>query len=241
MSLPRFHVPEAAPGARLELPQHVAHHAREVLRLRPGAAAQVFDGQGNEYQATVEHVDRRRVTVHLGSALIARPEAPLRIVLALSTLRGDGMEWVVQKATELGVAEIRPLVTARTDSAARPALLGTRQERWEKVASGAAEQCGRAMVPSIAPTAHLEPLLAELFEGARLIFSATGGAGLRSLSAPTAVQILIGPPGGWDPIELEHAARAGFQAMSLGPRTLRTETAAIAAIAALLTLWSDLG
>lgn len=241
MSLPRFHVPEAAPGARLELPEHVAHHAREVLRLRPGAAAQVFDGQGNEYQATVERIDRRHVTMHLGSPVSARPEAPLRIVLALSTLRGDGMEWVVQKATELGVAEIRPLVTARTDSAARPALLGTRQERWEKVASGAAEQCGRAVVPSIAPTTHLDPLLAEPFEGRRLIFSATGGVGLRSLPAPTAVQVLIGPPGGWDPIELERAAHAGFEAASLGPRTLRTETAAIAAIAAMLTLWGDLG
>jgi 16S rRNA (uracil1498-N3)-methyltransferase len=151
------------------------------------------------------------------------------------------MEWVVQKATELGVASMRPLVTVRTDSAARPALTGTRQERWDKVASGAAEQCGRAVGPPIAPTCRLEQLLAEPFDGARLLFNEAGGAALRTLPMPTSVQVLVGPPGGWDPLELERAATAGFLPVSLGPRILRTETAAIAAIAALQALWSDLG
>jgi len=241
MSVPRFHLPEAAPGVRLELPAHQAHHAREVLRLRPGTPVRVFDGSGNEYEGQIEELQRRHATLRLGRPVDPRPESPLRIVLAFSALKGDRMEWVIQKATELGVAEIRPLVSMRTDATARPALLGTRQDRWDKVASGAAEQCGRAVVPHIAPTVLLDQLLAEPFEGARLMFSAEGGAPLRTLPANTSALLLVGPPGGWESSELEHAARAGFRALSLGPRILRTETAAVAAIAALQALWGDLG
>ena len=241
MSLPRFHLPEAAPGARLELPDHAAHHAREVLRLRPGAQVRVFDGRGAEFEAVVETLHRRQALLHLGHAVQARPEAPLRIVLAVSALRGDRMEWIIQKATELGVAGIRPVVTARTDAVARPALTGTRQERWERVASGAAEQCGRAVVPDVAPTCRLADLLREPFEGSRLIFCETGGAPLRSLAPGPAALVLIGPPGGWEPGEVEQAASSGFERLALGPRILRTETAAVAAVSALQALWGDLG
>lgn len=241
MSVPRFHLPEAAPGARLELPDHQAHHAREVLRLRPGALVHVFDGQGHEYEAQVEELHRRAATLRLSRPIAARAESPLRLVLAFSALKGDRMEWVIQKAVELGVAEIRPMVSVRTDAAARPALSGTRQERWDKVASGAAEQCGRAVVPAVAATVRLDQLLAEPFDGARLMFSEDGGASLRSLASASSALILVGPPGGWEPSEIEHATRAGFQPLSLGPRILRTETAAVAAMAALLTLWGDLG
>lgn len=241
MSLPRFHLPGAAPGARLELPDHAAHHAREVLRLRPGEAVRVFDGRGTEFEAVIETLHRRQALLHLGHAVEARPEAPLRLVLAVSVLRGDRMEWIVQKATELGVASVRPVVTARTDAAARPALLGTRQERWDKVASGAAEQCGRAVVPEVAPTCRLSELMAEPFEGRRLIFCETGGAPLRSLSPASAALVLVGPPGGWEAAEIEQAERAAFERLALGPRILRTETAAVAAVSALQALWGDLG
>ena len=160
MSLPRFHVPTAAPGARVELPEHTAHHAREVLRLRSGAAVRVFDGAGAEYEAVLDEVSRRTVCARLAGAVAARPESPLQLVLAVSPLKGDRMELVVQKATELGVAEIWPVVTFRTDAAARPALRGSRGERWDRVASGAAEQCGRAVVPNVAPTTTLGGLVA---------------------------------------------------------------------------------
>lgn len=241
MSLPRFHLAEAAPGARLELPDHAAHHAREVLRLRPGAPVRVFDGRGAEFEAVVETLHRRQAVLHLGRAIEARPEAPLRLVLAVSALRGDRMEWIIQKATELGVAQVRPVITARTDAAARPALTGTRQERWEKVASGAAEQCGRAVVPDVAPTSRLSELMAEPFNGRRLIFCETGGAPLRSLSPTSSALVLVGPPGGWEAGELDQATSAGFERLALGPRILRTETAAVAALAALQALWGDLG
>jgi len=115
VSAHRFHVPEAAPGARVHLPEHSAHHARDVLRLRPGALVRLFDGAGAEFEAELDAVSRQGVSARITGRAEARPESPLTIVLAVSPLRGDRMELVVQKATELGVAEIRPVITVRTD------------------------------------------------------------------------------------------------------------------------------
>jgi 16S rRNA (uracil1498-N3)-methyltransferase len=236
---PRFHVPESAAGARLSLPEHSAHHAREVLRLRAGTPVRVFDGRGHEYEAVLDSVTRGGVGVRVAGPVAPRPESPLRITLALPPLKGDRMELVIQKATELGVAEVRPVVTVRTDAVGRPALHGSRQERWDKVASGAAEQCGRAVVPDVAPTATLAELLREPFEGRRLLLSPQSGGPLPA-ERPSAVLLLVGPAGGFDPREMEEAEGAGFQAVSFGPRVLRAETAAIAAVAVLQARWGDL-
>jgi 16S rRNA (uracil1498-N3)-methyltransferase len=241
MSVPRFHVPEAAPGARVLLPEHSAHHAREVLRMRSGDAVRLFDGRGAEYDAVLEVVTRKEVHARLGAAVVARPESPLRVTIAVAPLKGDKMELVIQKATELGVAAVWPVITTRTDAAARPALKGTRQERWEKVASGAAEQCGRAFVPDIAPTQTLEQMLETPFDGERILFLETPGQPpLPRSTQSTTVLALVGPAGGWAPQEVERLVAAGFRATALGPRILRTETAAIAALTALQVLWGDL-
>jgi 16S rRNA (uracil1498-N3)-methyltransferase len=237
----RFHVPEAAPGARLDLPDHSAHHARDVLRLRPGAELRVFDGAGNEYEAVLEEVSKKRVLARLAGAVPPRAEPGLRIVLALPPLKGDRMELVIQKATELGVAEVWPVVTARTDAAGRPALQGSRQDRWEKVASGAAEQCGRAVVPAIAPTATLDGLLARPFDGTRLVLVEDGaGAPPPAWPGGGSVMCLLGPAGGWEPAEVRRLETAGFVHARLGPRILRAETAAIAAVTAVQLLFGDL-
>ncbi len=240
---PRFHVSSAAPGARIDLPEHAAHHAREVLRLRAGAPVHVFDGEGREYEGVLDEVSKRTVSVRLGGALAPRPESPLRLVLAVSPLKGDRMELVVQKATELGVAEIWPVVTFRTDAAARPALQGSRSERWVRVASGAAEQCGRAVVPRVAPTTTLEGLLARPFTGRRVVLLETPGhpplASLR-LEPHSPLLLLVGPAGGFEAAEAEHLRTAGFDAVSLGPRVLRAETAAVAAVSVAQALWGDL-
>jgi 16S rRNA (uracil1498-N3)-methyltransferase len=240
---PRFHVPGAAPGARLALPEHSAHHAREVLRLRSGASVRVFDGAGGEFEAQLDEVTRRTVFARLGAAVAPRAESPLRLVLAVSPLKGDRMELVVQKATELGVAGIWPVVTFRTDAAARPALQGSRGERWERVASGAAEQCGRAVVPEVAPTVTLEELLAREFDGRRVVLLETPGhAPLVSLAVDRSrsLLLLVGPAGGFAPGEADALRAAGFAAASLGPRILRAETAAVAAVAIAQALWGDL-
>ena len=241
MRTARFHVPEAAPGARVSLPEHSAHHAREVLRLRSGASVLVFDGLGNEFEATLDQVSRAGVNLRLGGPVAARPESPLHLVLAMPPLKGDRMETAIEKATELGAAEVWPVITARTDAAARPALKGSRQDRWDKVASGAAEQCGRAVVPRVAPTLALDEMIRAPFEGLRVVFEATEGLKpLADLPKPESLLVLVGPPGGFEPSELERLQSAGFHPASLGPRVLRTETAAIAAITAAQVLWGDL-
>jgi 16S rRNA (uracil1498-N3)-methyltransferase len=153
------------------------------------------------------------------------------------------MELVVQKATELGVSEIWPVVTFRTDAAARPALRGSRGERWQKVASGAAEQCGRAVVPHVPPTTTLEGLLARPFDGTRILLLETAAhpplASMRvDLASP--VLLLVGPAGGFEAAEVESLRLAGFASASLGPRILRAETAAVAAVAIAQAAWGDL-
>jgi 16S rRNA (uracil1498-N3)-methyltransferase len=236
-------VPSASPGARLALPEHAAHHAREVLRLRSGASVLVFDGNGAEFEAELDEVSRRSVSVRLGAAVTPRRESPLRLVLAVSPLKGDRMELVVQKATELGVAAIWPVVTFRTDAAARPALNGSRGERWERVASGAAEQCGRAVVPEVAPTTTLDALVARTFDGQRVVLLETQGhSPIASLEIDPsrALLLLVGPAGGFEPSEADALREAGFTAASLGPRVLRAETAAVAAVAIAQALWGDL-
>ncbi len=244
MSLPRFHVESAAPGAHVTLPEHSAHHAREVLRLRAGAAVRVFDGAGHEWDAVLDEASRRTVSARLLHAVAPRPESPLRLVLAVAALKGDRMELVLQKATELGVAEVWPVVTLRTDAAARPALQGSRVERWERVVSGAAEQCGRAVVPQVAPTARLEDLLRRPFDGPRVALLETPGhAPLATLPLGTSstLLLLVGPAGGFEPAEAERLRDAGFTPASLGPRILRGETAAVAAVAVAQAAWGDLG
>jgi 16S rRNA (uracil1498-N3)-methyltransferase len=203
----------------------------------------VFDGAGAEFEARLDEVTRRTVFARLGVAVAPRAESPLRLVLAVSPLKGDRMELVVQKATELGVAGIWPVVTFRTDAAARPALHGSRGERWERVAAGAAEQCGRAVVPEIAPTTTLDDLVARTFDGQRVVLLETPGhAPLTSLAvdASRPLLLLVGPAGGFEPGEADALGAAGFTTASLGPRILRAETAAVAAVAIAQALWGDL-
>jgi 16S rRNA (uracil1498-N3)-methyltransferase len=225
------------------LPEHSAHHVREVLRLRPGARVHAFDGRGVEFEAVLDEVSRRTVSLRLGRPVPARPESPLRIVLAVSPLKGDRMELVLQKATELGVDEIRPVVTLRTDAAARPALHGSRSQRWDRVVSGAAEQCGRAVVPVVGATTTLDGLLSPPFAGARIVLLEAGDSEpLASLTPrPSEALLLVGPAGGFDPSEIVRLRAAGFRPASLGPRVLRAETAAVAAVCVAQALWGDLG
>jgi len=213
-----------------------------VLRLRPGAEVLAFDGVGNEYLAELVEVGPRRVVLRLDGPTPARPESPLGLVLAAAALPGDRMELVIQKATELGVAEIWPVVTQRTDAAARPALGGSRDERWRRVAASAAEQSGRAVVPRIAPPRLLEALLAAPFEGTRVMLLERSGEPLLASLAPAPARLLlaVGPAGGFAASAAQKANDAGFRCLSLGPRVLRAETASIAAVAIAQAQWGDL-
>jgi 16S rRNA (uracil1498-N3)-methyltransferase len=243
MSAPRFYCPPPLPlSTNYELPPEAAHHASRVLRLRVGDAVQIFDGLGNALDATINAINGKHVLLGNLQTCMGQPESGLRIVLAQAMSTSEKMDWVVQKATELGAAEIVPVQTQR--SVAK--LAGSRAEKraghWRNVAVAACEQCGRNTLPQLHAPQELDIWLSEMrhVSGGKFILLPGGASNLQAQPKPLdRVTLLIGPEGGFTADEASVAQQAGFIPVLLGPRVLRTETAAIAGIAALQTLWGD--
>jgi len=246
--IPRLHLDRPlAAGAELALDEGAARHAHAVLRLRPGAAVVVFDGRGHAFHAELLSTGRRGARVRLGDALHDDPESPLRVTLALGVSRGERMDLAVQKAVELGAACIAPLLTERTVVRLAGDRAERRQAHWAGIAASACEQCGRNRVPEVLAAQPLAQWLelagAGDAPGLRLLPDPRATVGLATLPPPRplALTLLIGPEGGLSEAEHSLAGRHGFTGVRLGPRVLRTETAVIAALAAVMTLWGDLG
>jgi 16S rRNA (uracil1498-N3)-methyltransferase len=236
---PRFHCPEGlAIGAIVALPERAAQHVR-VLRLEPGAAVTLFAGDGGEFAGEILHVDRRAVTARIRAHRLLSVESPLAVTLVQGLCSGERMDWIVQKATELGVAAIRPFVAARSQGRLSEERQTRRLAHWCAVAAAACEQCGRNVVPEVHPLEGLDAALARPLEGVALLLSPHGETTLASLPRAERVTILIGPEGGLADREREAALRSGFTALRFGPRILRTETAPLAVIAALQATWGD--
>jgi len=244
MTTPRFLVAlRLAPssvGLTVPLPAAAAHHAVRVVRLGVGDALTLFDGTGGEYAATLTRVDRNDVEARIESFDPVERESPLPVTLAQAIVANDAMDYAVRKATELGVAAIQPIVTER--SAPLPA--GERGDKrlahWMGVAAAACEQCGRNRIPLLAPPAAWNDWLAA-WSGTGILLVPGSAGTLATLSRPQPpVALAIGPEGGFAPREVDAARKAGFAAVSFGPRVLRSETAAAAGLAAMQTLWGDL-
>ena len=238
----RLYVGEIAldPGATLALPDDAAHHALRVLRLRVGDAVVLFDGRGGEWRAVVASAGRRgeAASVAIERFDPVERESPLAVTLAMSTLATDAMDYAVRKAVELGCASVAPVVAARSQGASHR---GTRAEHWRRIAIAACEQCGRNRIPPIdAPVALADWLDARDARRPGIVLAPGADAVLASLAAATALDVLVGPEGGFDAGELAAAKRAGLTAVSLGPRVLKAETAAVAALSALQALHGDL-
>ncbi|MDR0776421.1 MAG: 16S rRNA (uracil(1498)-N(3))-methyltransferase [Azonexus sp.] len=243
MNLPRFYCREAlAPGARVELPAPVARHAVRVLRLPPGAPMLLFDGRGGEYLAHIERIERDRVLAELADWRDVERESPLAVTLVQALQAGEKMDFTIQKAVELGVRDIVPVTSRRSVLRLAGERAGKRVAHWQGVAAAACEQCGRNQVPLVAPLENLENWLARPADGAlRLMLAPDAQQTLAELPPAGCIQLLIGAEGGLDPQEVTAAGQVGFQAVRLGPRVLRTETAGLAALAALQLLWGDFG
>ena len=242
---PRFFVDTAlGAGLDLELPDTVVRHV-QVLRLAPGDPITLFDGRGGSHAATLVDIGKRNAIARIGEHDAAEAELPFRVTLAQGLAGGDKMDWLIEKAVELGVRAVQPLQTARAvvrlsgDRAAR------RHAHWQALVAAACEQCGRNRLPALAPVTTLEAWLGATPGGAdagpaRLLLSPRAEASLPALAAAQrdallagGVTLLIGPEGGLSPDEEETARRAGFTGVSLGPRILRTETAGLACLATL--------
>ena len=241
MNLPRFYCREAlAPGAHIDLPEPVARHAVRVLRLPPGAAMVLFDGRGGEYEARIQRIERERVVAELGAWRDVERESRLSVTLVQAVQAGDKMDFTIQKAVELGIKDIVPVDSRRSVIRLSGERAGKRVAHWQGVAAAACEQCGRNQVPNVAPLEKLENWLAKpAHEGLRLMLMPDAENTLASLPPVENVQLLIGAEGGLDPQEVIAARQAGFKAVRLGPRVLRTETAGLAALAAMQALWGD--
>lgn len=244
-SPPRMYVPGAlAPGGSCALPPQQAHHAARVLRLKAGDAVLLFNGDGAEYAGIIGRAVRDRVTIEVTGRAAVDREAPLAVTLAQAISGGDRMDYTLQKAVELGAAAIQPLTSSRSVVKLDAERAGRRLAHWRTVVEAACEQSGRNRVPPVAPVAALDEWLAGP-QAARgdalpLLLSPRAATRLRDVPKPAGgVVLLAGPEGGFAQDEELLAQRAGYTPVRLGPRVLRTETAAVAALAAIQTLWGD--
>jgi 16S rRNA (uracil1498-N3)-methyltransferase len=235
------------PGSMVELPPDTASHLARVLRARSGDELILFNGDGREFAGAIEAVRGSRVSASVGDSRPVDRESPLAITLVQCVPRGDRMDFIVQKATELGVARIVPVLSQRSVVRLDPGQAESKANHWRAVAVSACEQCGRTRLPAIEAARPLLNYLGDSTAGAgpRLVFEPCGphpptadpGAPLRAI---VDAQIAIGPEGGFASDELEAFRVAGFSRVALGPRVLRAETAAIAAVVWLQARFGDM-
>ena len=243
MRVTRVHADIALePGSDCILPAATTRHVARVLRMRAGADLIVFNGSGYDYRCKLTNVEGREARVRVLERMTGLGESPLGLKLVQAVSRGERMDWTLQKAVELGVHEIAPVLSSRCVVRLDDRQVTNRMRHWEGVVASACEQSGRSMLPILRPPTELKAYLAQpASAGTRLVLSPSGPASLAGLSTiGKHVELLVGPEGGLDEHEIAAAADTGFKTVRLGPRILRTETAGIAALAVIQALWGDL-
>lgn len=242
MRIPRIYTAkELSSDFTLLLDPEPSHHLTRVLRMDAGDTLVLFNGQGGEYRAEITAVEKKQVQVRTGEYCEADRESPLDIQLGVAVSRGDRMDWIMQKSTELGVSAITPLFTERTGVK----LAGARAEKkvlhWRQVVVSACEQCGRNKLPAVHNPQALDNWLVTVKAEKKLLLHhrAADNPAMND-DIPDSLALLIGPEGGLSEEEIERAEQAGFSSLHLGPRILRTETAPLAALAILQARWGDM-
>jgi 16S rRNA (uracil1498-N3)-methyltransferase len=237
-----------AEGQHLTLPESAAHHARDVLRLETGATVTLLNGLGGEYTASLTLVSKKLVEADVLEFQQRDSEPPFQITVAQSLATGDKMDWVVEKAVELGAAAVVPIAAARSVLKLSAERAEKRAAHWQAIARAACEQCGRNRLAQIAPVTGLGAWLAAHRDDAnaapalKLMLSPVADVAFNAIAAPlpgSSIHLLIGPEAGLTDAEEALARTAGFQGITLGPRVMRTETAALAALAAIHARWGD--
>lgn len=238
--MPRFYCPALlAPGLTLDLPDAVAHHLH-VLRLQPGEEVTLFDGSGGQYQARIDSIDKRRASATVLAHDRREAELPYELTLAQALPEASKMDWIMEKAVELGVAALQPLAAQRSVVRLSAERAEKRMAHWQGVIVAASEQCGRNRLARLAPVQDFARWAAQPAAGTRILLSPRGSASLPAWARahePQAVTFMIGPEGGFTPQEEDLAMAHGATVLTMGARVLRTETAGLAAVAALNALW----
>lgn len=241
MRIPRiFHSQALLANSCIVLDDNAGRHVAKVLRLANGAALRLFDGQGGEYSAAIKEVGKREVTVNVGEHSPIEVESPLIVTLAQGISKGERMDFTIQKAVELGVQRIVPLDTEHSVVNLKGDRRDKKLEHWRGVIISACEQCGRNTLPELLPMQSLNSWLEVPQEGTGILLDHRAKGSISTLEKPTAVTLLIGPEGGLSDTERATAYEMGYTGLCLGPRVLRTETAALTALAALQSQWGDL-
>lgn len=238
MRLSRFFVDQPLSLGQHELPETQAHYIGRVLRLAVGDAVQLFDGSGQEFLGQLSEVGKKSVRVELTEQFDGQAESPLRVHLGQGLSRGERMDWAIQKATELGVAVITPVVSERCEVRLKDERADKRLSHWRQIAISACEQCGRSVLPVIHPPLLLSDWLRQTEADLKLVLHPVAEP-LSSHPKPASLAFLIGPEGGLSETEVDQAKAAGFHAARLGPRVLRTETAPVVALSVAQQLWGD--
>lgn len=248
MSLPRFLVaPGAVRDGAATVDGEELAHMRKVLRLRPGARVLLWDGEGTEHEALIRAYVGGVAAMTVVRSYRPERESSLAVTLAQAVGKGDKMDWIVEKSTELGVACVAPFLSSHTIPRFGGERGERRRERWEKIAAAAARQSGRTRIPEVREPDRFDAMLARDWQcDARLLlWEGPSGRALTSLREELgslgSVLVMVGPEGGFSEEEAAKAAAHGYHAVSLGKRILRTETAAVAAVCAVQLLWGDLG
>jgi len=241
--MPRFYCPQPlGTGASVELPADVAHHLH-VVRMQPGAKLTLFNGDGGQYAVTLVKLCKKRASVHIDAFEAVEVEAPYAVTLAQALPEGSKMDWIVEKAVELGAAAVQPLAAQRSVVRLSGERAEKRHAHWQGVIVSASEQCGRNHLVQLHTLADLKPWLATPCPAPRILLSprATQSlAGWAQGNPPQPVTLMIGPEGGFTQDEEDAALAAGALALSMGPRVLRTETAGLAALALFAGAWGGI-
>lgn len=238
----RFYAPGPYPHeAEFELPDAVFRHAVQVLRLRAGAQLQLFDGNGQAYLAELTEVGRRVARVRLLQALNSQVESPLTLTLMQGISRGERMDYAIQKAVELGVNHIIPVLTERCNVNLKQERADKRLAHWQGVVISACEQSGRNLLPILHDIIPFEAAVTACEDPCKLVLAPEATQRFTELPPQRQATLLIGPEGGLGETELEFALQQGFTGLRFGPRILRTETASVAALAIVQANWGDIG
>jgi 16S rRNA (uracil1498-N3)-methyltransferase len=240
MRTPRIYTPQTLAGSSLvELEQQASHHINKVLRMQEGDSLILFNGDGFDYSARIDSIHKKSLSASMDVAIASETESPLSIHLGIGISKGDRMDWIMQKATELGVTTITPLFTERTEVRLKGERLEKKHQHWQQIIISACEQSGRSVLPQLAPATRIDMWTENTQAEKKFVLHHRSTQTLDGKDTPKSIVLLVGPEGGLSEAEIMAAEKHNFDALALGPRVLRTETAPLAALSVLQLLWGD--